>query len=80
MSAQHTPGRTLDQIGRDLTAIRKLARLEKKDLGGITPRTARRWREFLAEADAICAIEYAIDPRTVSEKTRAAIANAQGGA
>lgn len=74
--AQHTPGRTLDQISRDLASVRKLGRREKKELGGVTPRTMRRMSELLSEAEAICAIEYAIDPRTLPEKTRAAIAKA----
>lgn len=68
MSSKLTPGRSLDQIGRDLVGIRTLVRVQKKELGGITPRTARRARALLAEAEAICSIEFAMDSRTVIEK------------
>jgi hypothetical protein len=59
-NTQHTPGRTFEQIGRDLTAIRKLARLEKKELGGVTPKTAARARALFLESEAVCAIDDAI--------------------
>jgi hypothetical protein len=75
VSAQHTPGRTFDQIGRDLTGVRKLARLEKKELGGVTPKTAARARALLLESEAVCAIDDAITAGQL-----AAIAKATGSA
>lgn len=75
MSAQHTPGRTFDQIGRDLTEVRKLARLEKKQLGGVTPKTTARAKALFLESEALCAIDDAITAGQL-----AAIAKATGSA
>ena len=70
-SGQHTPGRTIDEAAKRLVALRRLARLEQKELGGVTAQTRRKISEAVAGAEAVCVVDDA----------RAAIAAAtQGGA
>ena len=68
MSAQHTPGLTVDEAAKRLVSLRKLARLERKELGRISASTARKISEAIAAAEAVCVVDDA----------RAAIAKAEG--
>lgn len=56
MSA-HTPGQSFDDVGRRLIALQKLARLEKKEFGAISARTAQRIREAIAEGQAVIVVD-----------------------
>lgn len=67
MSA-HTPGRSLDAAAKRLVNLRRLARLERKELGAVSARTRSLIVEALAAAEAVCVVDDA----------RAAIAAAKG--
>lgn len=56
MNATNVPGKSLDAIARRLMDLRKLARLERKELGAVSVRTRSLIREELALAEAACAI------------------------
>lgn len=68
MSAQHTPGQSLDGAAKRLVGLRRLARLERKELGTVSAGTLRRIAEAIAAAEAVCVVDDA----------RAAIAAATG--
>jgi hypothetical protein len=57
MSAQHTPGKSFDDVGRRLISLQKLARLEKKEFGGISERTTRCIRDAIAEGQAVIIVD-----------------------
>lgn len=56
MATKDKPARTYADIAKDLHELGRLARLEKKHLGGVTPRTAKRFSELTAEVAAVSAI------------------------
>ena len=57
--SKHTPGLTLDEAAKRLVSLRKLARLERKELGRISARTARKINESIAAAEAVCVVDDA---------------------
>lgn len=58
MSTKPQLPRTWQQVALDLLAMQKRGRFEKRQLGGITPKTAQQMRTLFAEADAIQVIEW----------------------
>ena len=59
MSTQHTPGQSLDAVGERLVRLSRLARLERKEFGGVSTRTQRLIVEALAAAKAVCVVDDA---------------------
>lgn len=68
MSGAHAPGHTLDHAARRLVALRKLARLERREFGSVRASTQRAIVEACAHAEAVCVVDEA----------RTAIARATG--
>ena len=67
-AAKHTPGLSLDDAAKRLVSLRKLARMERKELGKVSAETSFKIGEAIAAAQAVFVVDDA----------RAAIAKAMG--
>lgn len=59
MNDKHTPGHTFDEAAKRLLSLRKLARLERKELGLVSADTMDKINEALAAAEAVCVVDDA---------------------
>lgn len=61
---KQTPGLTLDAAAKRLRTLRRLAHLERKELGAVSPRTLRAIESAIAAAEAVCIVDDARSPVT----------------
>lgn len=59
MSTPLTPAQSIDAAARRLVDLRRLARLERKELGAVSVRTRLAIAEACAAAEAACAVDDA---------------------